>query len=590
MIVTLAPRANLSVQRDSVIANFGLFEVGQFSMPGNAKDRANRPAHRRSAPEYSSFAAGFRLEHVTGVLDGDLETGLNVCHECCDRHADSDRIALYWEGADGSSSTHGFAELQDRAARFANFLSAQGVQPGDTVACMLPRIPELIVVALGVWRAGAVYVPLFTAFGPKAIEYRLRQSSACLIVIDTVNRSKLDDVDDAPPVVTVTREPNQTVRPGDVDFGAATVDQSPDFAPVMRTAEDPFMLLFTSGTAGSAKGVAVPLKGLPAIITYMKYGVDLRPEDRFWNMADPGWSYGLFYGVVGALLFGNATHFYDGTFSAESTYRILEKYGITVLASSPTAYRLLMAAGNDLADACDSRLRVACSAGEPLNPEAIRWVEEHLGCPIFDQYGQTEVGIVVCNHHGLRHNVRPGSMGFPVPGFRVVVLNADLEEVEPGESGSMAIDTIRSPLYAFQGYQEHRESPVHGPYYLTGDTAELGQDGGLTFLGRSDDIILSAGYRIGPFDVESCLIEHPAVAESAVLGKPDVERGEIIVAFVVLRPGHTGSPELVEELQRLARDRLSAHAYPREVTFVDQLPKSPSGKVQRYVLRERAAN
>ncbi len=558
-------------------------------MPGDAEDSADRSSRGAPVPDYRSFAAAFRLEDITGLLAGDLNTGLNVCHECCDRYADPGRVALYWEGADGSSSTHSFAELRDRAARFANFLSAQGVQPGDQVACMLPRIPELFAVALGVWRAGAVYVPLFTAFGLKAIEYRLQRSAARLVVTDGVNRPKLDDVADAPPVMVVTRQPDEAVRPGDIDFGEAIAGQSPDFTPVMRTAEDPFLLMFTSGTVGSAKGVAIPLKALPSFIVYMKYGIDLRPEDRFWNMADPGWAYGLFYAVVGPLLLGNATHFYEGAFTAESTYRMLDKHGITVLASAPTAYRLLMAAGDELADACRSCLRAACSAGEPLNPEAIRWVEEHLGCPVFDQYGQTEVGMVVCNHHGLRHPVRHGSMGLPMPGFRVVVLNDGFKEVEPGESGRLAVDTTRSPLYAFQGYREQKEPLVHGLYYLTGDTAELGQDGSLTFLGRADDIILSAAYRIGPFDVESCLIEHPAVAESAVVGKPDAERGEIVVAFVVLLPGHTGSPELVDELQQFARNRLSAHSYPREVMFVDELPKTPSGKIQRFVLRRRAA-
>lgn len=540
-------------------------------------------------PDYESFAAAFRLEDITRLLSGDLEAGLNVCYECCDRHADSDRVALYWEGADGSSSTHTFAELRDRAAQFANFLTAQGVQPGDQVACMLPRIPDLFVVALGVWRAGAVYVPLFTAFGPKAIEYRLQRSAARLVVTDAVNRPKLDDVADALPVMIVRRQPDEALRPGDIDFRAAIADQPADFAPVMRTAEDPFILMFTSGTVGSAKGVAVPLKALPSLIVYMTYAMDVRREDRFWNMADPGWAYGLFYAVAGPLLLGSASHFYEGGFSAESTYRMLEKYGITVLASAPTAYRLLMAAGDELADSCQSNIRAACSAGEPLNPEAIRWVEAHLGCPVYDQYGQTEMGMVVCNHHGLRHPVRVGSMGLPMRGFRVVVLNDNFEEVARGESGILAIDTTQSPLYAFQGYRDHKESVLHGPYYMTGDAAELGDDGALTFLGRADDLILSAGYRIGPFDVESCLIEYSAVAESAVVGKPDTERGEIVVAFVVLRPGHNGSPELADELQNFCRRRLSAHSYPREVVFVDALPKTPSGKIQRVVLRKLAA-
>ena len=541
-----------------------------------------------NVPDYSSFVAAFKLEDITGLLSGDLASGLNVCVECCDRWAETDSIALNWEGADGSSSSHSFAELQEGAARFANLLTAQGVRPGDQVACMLPRIPDLFVVALGVWRAGAVYVPLFTAFGSKAIEYRLERSAACLVVTDAVNRAKLDGIADAPPVMVVTRAPDEAVRPGDVDFRQALAAQPAEFTPVMLTAEDPFIMMFTSGTVGSAKGVAVPLKALPGFLVYMKYCIGVGPEDRFWNMADPGWAYGLFYAVAGPLLLGYATHFYEGGFSVESTYQMLEKYGITIAASAPTAYRLLMAAGGEPADACRHSLRAVCSAGEPLNPEVIRWIDEHLGCPVFDQYGQTETGMTVGNHHGLRHAMRPGSMGLAMPGFHMVVLNDDLEEVAPGESGTLAVDTTKSPLYTFQGYRDHKESPLKGPYYLTGDTAELGADGSLTFLGRADDIILSAGYRIGPFDVESCLIEHPAVVESAVIGKPDAERGEIVVAFVVLGGGHNGSPELVQELQQFARTRLSAHAYPRQVVFLDALPKTPSGKVQRFVLRQQA--
>ncbi|MEC9454683.1 MAG: AMP-binding protein [Pseudomonadota bacterium] len=539
-------------------------------------------------PEYSTFTEAFRLEDITDLLAGDLESGLNVCVECCDRYADSERIALYWEGADGTSETLTFTELQARAARFANLLTAQGVRPGDQVACMLPRIPDLFTVALGVWRAGAVYVPLFTAFGPKAIEYRLQRSAARLVVTDAVNRPKLDEVADAPPVMLVARAADEEVRAGDIDFCQALAAQPSDFEPVMRTAEDPFILTFTSGTVGSAKGVAVPVKSLPGFIVYMKYGVGLRPVDRYWNMADPGWAYGLFYAVIGPLLMGNPTHFYEGGFTVESTYNMLEKYRITLAASAPTAYRLMMAAGGELADACNNSLRAVCSAGEPLNPEVFHWIEEHLGCPVFDHYGQTETGMLVCNHHGLRHTVRPGSMGLPLPGFRMVVLNDDRQEIGPGESGILAVDTSQSPLYIFQGYRDQKESLLEGPYYLTGDTAELGADGSVTFLGRSDDIILSAGYRIGPFDVESCLIEHPAVAESAVIGAPDAERGEIVVAYVVLRDGHNGSPELAQELQQFTRTRLSAHAYPRKVIFKDALPKTPSGKIQRFVLRQQA--
>ncbi len=537
-------------------------------------------------PAYDECMAAFRAEDVAAMLSGNLATGLNVCVECCDRHADGDRVALYWEGVDGDSSVHTFAELRDGAARFANFLQIRGIGPGDRVAVMLPRIPELMVAALGVWRAGAVYAPMFTAFGPKAIEYRLERSAAKLVVTDAANRPKLDDVSNAPPIMVVARSPDAAVAPGDLAFHDQLAAQKPAFEPVLRGADDPFLLMFTSGTVGSPKGVAVPHKALLSFIAYMKYAVDLRPADKFWNMADPGWAYGLYYAVVGASLVGNATHFYEGGFSVESTYKMLEKYAITVFCSAPTAYRLLMAGGDDMVDACQARIRVACSCGEPLNPEVIRWVNDHLDCPIHDQYGQTEVGVVVTNHHGLAHSSRPGSMGVSMPGFRAVIVDDSCRELGPGKPGRLAVDTRASPLYWFLGY-EGKDSPLEGPYYITGDMAELNEDGCITFRGRGDDIVLSAGYRIGPFDVESCLIEHPAVAESGVVGKADAERGEIVVAFVVLHPDYRASPELARELQDYTRERLSAHAYPREVMFVDALPKTPSGKIRRYLLREQ---
>jgi len=538
------------------------------------------------APFYDECMAGFRAEDVAAMLSGDLETGLNVCVECCDRHADGDRVALYWEGVDGSSSVHTFAEFRDDAARFANFLEDQGIGPGDRVAVMLPKLPELMVAALGVWRAGAVYMPMFTAFGPKAIEYRLERGAAKLVVTDPANRPKLDDVADTPPIMVVARGPDDSIGGDDFEFHKELAAREPAFEPVLRKADDPFLLMFTSGTVGNPKGVSVPHKALLSFIAYMKYAVDLRPEDKFWNMADPGWAYGLYFAVVGAPLMGNATHFYEGLFTVESTYSMLEKYGITVFCSAPTAYRLLMAAGEDFVDAHRTQIRVACSCGEPLNPEVIHWVNEFLGCPVHDQYGQTEVSVVVTNHHGLDHPTHPGSMGVALPGFHAVVLDDSSNELGPGIPGRLALDTRASSLYWFLGY-EGKESPLEGPYYITGDMAEMDEDGYITFTGRDDDIISSAGYRIGPFDVESCLIEHPAVAESGVVGRADTERGEIVVAFVVLHPDHEASPELARELQGHTRGRLSAHAYPREVVFVDELPKTSSGKIRRYVLREQ---
>jgi acetyl-CoA synthetase len=292
--------------------------------------------------------------------------------------------------------------------------------------------------------------------------------------------------------------------------------------------------------------------------------------------------------VVAPFLLGHAITFYEGPFTVESTYRILSKYRITNLAAAPTAYRLLLAAGEEPARQIRGQLRVANSVGEPLNPEVIRWFEKHIGCSIHDQYGQTELSMAICNTDAFRYERHMGSMGFAMPGFRAVVLDDQFQELGAGRPGQLAIDRKQSPLYWFPGYwQQETTECFHGPYYLTGDTAEMSADGNITFVGRADDIITSAGYRIGPFDVESCLIEHPAVAESAVVGKPDPERTELVKAFVVLGSDCDPSPELVEDLQQFVKKRLAAHAYPREVEFVDDLPKTPSGKIQRFVLRRR---
>jgi acetyl-CoA synthetase len=538
--------------------------------------------------DYAAFRSAFRIEDLAGQLSGELETGLNVCYECCDRHAATDKVALYWEGKDGRSTTCTFAELQQSSARFANFLRARGIGPGDRVAGLLPRTPELLTVALGAWRAGAVYQALFTAFGPKAIDYRLERSRARIVVTDLENRAKLDGVAALPEVATVTGGRAGALRAGDFDFWSEVDQQSTEFEPVMRAADDPFLLLFTSGTVGNAKGVAVPQQALLSFLAYMHYGIGLREEDTYWNVADPGWAYGLYCGVVAPLLLGHAITFYEGAFTVESTYRVLKKYRITNLAAAPTAYRLLLAAGEQPARQIRGQLRVANSVGEPLNPEVIRWFEQSVGCPIHDQYGQTELSMAICNTDAFEYERSPGSMGFAMPGFRAVVLDEDFEELGPGQAGQLAIDRTRSPLYWFSGYwQQETSACFHGSYYLTGDTVEMSDEGAFAFVGRADDLITSSGYRIGPFDVESCLIEHEAVAESAVIGKPDPERTELVKALVVLHAEYAPSQQLSEDLQRFVKMRLSAHAYPREIEFVPELPKTPSGKIQRFVLRQR---
>jgi acetyl-CoA synthetase len=539
-----------------------------------------------STIDYAEAYAKFSARDLAQELKLNLDS-LNACVECCDRHVAPGKVALNWESQDGRRERYTFAQLQELSARFAGLLTSLGVKPGDVVAGMLPRSPALIVTILGTWRAGAVYQPLFTAFGPKAIEHRFEISKAKLVVTDNANRPKLDDVKNCPAIAVVRRGGADMVREGDIDFGAALARQSAAFEPVMRSGEDAFMLMSTSGTTGLPKGLEVPLKALLAFYIYMRDGIDLRAGDKFWNIADPGWAYGLYYAVTGPLFMGLATTFYDGAFTAESTYRIIKTHGINNLAGSPTAFRLLIAAGPEAAAGVKGKLRVVSSAGEPLNPEVIRWFAEHLSAPIHDHYGQTELGMVVNNHHRLRHPVHPGSAGFSMPGFRAVVLDDTGKELPANIPGELAMDIAKSPLLWFKGYHQAPTPSIAGGYYRTGDTVELEPDGAISFVGRADDVITSSGYRIGPFDVESALIEHPSVMEAAAVGKPDPERTEIVKAFVVLKTGFEPTPALADELQQHVKKRLSAHAYPREIEFVEALPKTPSGKVQRFILRAK---
>ena len=542
-----------------------------------------------SLPDYQSVYDNFDPASLEAeILEGNLQDGLNVCTEICDKWAeDPQRVALYYEKADGGSGKLTFAELKEQSARFANYLTSKGIGKGDRVAALLPRSPELLIVIAGALRAGAVYQPLFTAFGPGAIEYRFERASTKLVVTDPVNYPKLTEVKDCAPVVCV----NAAEVSGDIpDFEKTLAEQSGQFEPVLIKGGDPFLQMFTSGTVGKSKGVAVPAKALLAFYVYMKYAIDLRDDDVFWNVADPGWAYGLYYAVVGPLLMGHATHFNPGAFTPETTYDMIRKYKITNLAAAPTAYRLLKANDHVLPEGENLGLRVASSAGEPLNPEVVSWIEKRHFCPVKDHYGQTETGMTCCNFHSLDHPVRQGSMGYSSPGHRVVALNEKNEEVGEGEIGQVAVDVKASPLFHFDGYTWGEKDPFVKGYYLTGDMAVCHGDGCFSFSGRDDDIITTAGYRVGPADVESTLLEHKAVAESGVVAKPDEKRGSIIKAYVVIKGDQEPESEdaLKDELQELVRHRLSAHAYPREIEFVDELPKTPSGKIQRFVLRNQA--
>lgn len=540
--------------------------------------------------DYQKTIENFNLETVAKqYLSGSMQA-VNACYECCDRHADSDAIALYWYAKDGRKEQYSFRELKKYSTQFASFLKSQGVRKGDRVSGLLPRTPELIITILATWRIGAVYQPLFTAFGPKAIEHRIQLAQSKLVITDLANREKLSEISNCPVIVTVQAELHTQNYPQDFDFWRELNRQTETVELEMLSINDPFLLMFTSGTTGPAKPLKVPLKALIAFGDYMKNAIGLSQDDIFWNIADPGWAYGLYYAITGPLLLGHSTLFFEGGFNAESVCDVINEYGITNLAGAPTAYRMMMAADPSQMAELRGKLRVVSSAGEPLNPEVIRWFKEVLDVPIYDHYGQTEVGMVVCNHHALAHPVRSGSAGFASPGYRIAIIDEQGNELATDVPGILAIDIAQSPMMWFSGYEESRKSPFVEQYYLTGDTAEIHADGSMSFVGRSDDVITTSGYRVGPFDVESALLEHDAVIEAAVIGVPDLERTEIIKAFVILAHHHTASAELQQELSLFVKKRLSAHAYPRLIEFVTELPKTPSGKIQRFLLRNQELN
>lgn len=540
--------------------------------------------------DYVAFMNSFQISDVEAELEGSLAGGFNAYTECCGRHALGDKAnkpALVHEDAEGNISTFTFAQMHELSGKMANVLKSQGVKKGDRVAAMLPRNPQLLALIFATWRVGAVYQPLFTAFGYEAIEYRLSQAKTALVVTDEKNRAKFKPIEALPKMLMLGTEA-AAEQWGDLHYATSVESQSAEFEAETLDADQPFLQMFTSGTVGKSKGVAVPLRALPGFYIYMRYAVGLNEDDKFWNMADPGWAYGLYYAITAPLLMGCTTHFNEADFSAENTLEFLKRHKISNLASAPTAYRMLKSSGELENKSNALFLRVASSAGEPLNTEVVNWVTENLGCRVMDHYGQTETGMTCCCHHTLEHKTPVGSMGLPLPGYTLVILDAEYNVVEQGQTGQLAIDMEASPSYFFAGYTWQEKKPYQGKYYLTGDMVVQHEDGTYWFDGRDDDIISTAGYRVGPTDVENTVLEHPAVAESAAVGKPDELRGYIIKAFVVLRDGYEASDQLVKDIQGMVRERMSAHAYPREIEFVTELPKTPSGKIQRFMLRKQA--
>ncbi|MGI5217222.1 AMP-binding protein [Nocardia sp. CA-290969] len=510
----------------------------------------------------------------------------------CDRHP-ADSVAFTVIESDLSAADLTYGELRVRSERFAEALAGLGVGPGDRVATLMSKSADLVVVLLGIWRRGAVHVPLFTAFAPPAIAFRLQASGAALVIADPDQAGKLAPGGDMP-----VDPPWQTIVAGATDLpGALRMDELPSagaaVAPVTVGGDGLLVQLFTSGTTGTPKGVPIPVRALASFHAYQEFALDVRPGDVFWNAADPGWAYGLYYAILGPLVSGTRSLLLHAGFSPELTWEVLRRFGVTNFAAAPTVYRALRAGSGGR----PVRLRRASSAGEPLTPEVVAWSAEALGVAVRDHYGQTEHGMVICNawHDDLNAVAPAGSMGRALPGWECAVLADDADtEVPAGQVGRIAIDTQHSALQWFLGYLDAPERTAQrytadGRWYLTGDAGSRDADGFFHFSARDDDVIIMAGYRIGPFEVESVLVMHEDVAEAAVVGLPDELRGEVLEAFVVLRDGVAADAALEEQLQTLVKKKFAAHAYPRRVHFVLGLPKTPSGKIQRFLLRERGS-
>ena len=550
--------------------------------------------------DYAATCAGFSWDAARAELAGLPGGGLNIAHEAVERHAHGplrERIAFRFLG-ENSLRDVGYGELSRLTSRFANVLRTLGVRRGERVFVLTGRIPELYIAALGGLKAGCVVSPLFSAFGPEPIATRIGiGEGAVLVTTDLLYERKVAKLRDRLPslrhVLLVGEEDGATAIPATQDLAMLMAQAADTFETVATRPEDLALLHFTSGTTGTPKG-AMHVHG--AVLTHWatgRYALDLHDGDIFWCTADPGWVTGTSYGIVAPLLHGVSSIVDVADFDAERWYRILQEQRVSVWYTAPTAIRMLMKAGPELARGFSfPRLRFVASVGEPLNPEAVWWGRDVLGKPIHDNWWQTETGgIMIANLPAL--DIKPGSMGKPLPGVEAAIVRpregGGVEFVDaPDEEGELALKRgWPSMLRGYLNNEERYRKCFAGDWYLTGDLARRDADGYYWFVGRSDDVIKSAGHLIGPFEVESALMEHPAVAEAGVIGKPDDMVGEVVKAFVSLKQGFEPSEALRKELLGHARKKLGAAVAPKEIDFLPVLPRTRSGKIMRRLLKAR---
>jgi acetyl-CoA synthetase len=538
---------------------------------------------------YEETRASFRWEDVESSFTWATTGKVNMAYEAIDRHATSSRagkIALHYSDPQREDS-YTFADMKRESDKFGNVLRSLGIRKGDRVFIFMPRTPELYFALLGAIKIGAVVGPLFEAFMETAVRDRLDDSSAIAIVTTPtlLPRVPVAELPSLKHVILVGADVQ--AEPGQVDYHKAMAAASEQLDIEWVDREDGLILHYTSGSTGKPKGV---FHAHNAMIQHYYTGrvvLDLQENDVYWCTADPGWVTGTSYGVFAPWLNGATNVIRGGRFSPQDWYNTIQKYKVTVWYSAPTAFRMLMGAGDDVVKQFDlSSLRHVMSVGEPLNPEVVRWGLKVYGHRIHDTWWMTETGAqLICNYPAMA--MKPGSMGRPLPGVEAAIIDDAGNVLPPYRMGNLAVKTpwpslMRKIWNNPAKYEEYFRIPG---WYISGDSAYVDEDGYFWFQGRIDDVINTSGERVGPFEVESKLVEHPAVAEAGVIGKPDPMRGEIIKAFISLREGYTPSEELKADIAKFVKEGLSAHASPREIEFKDKLPKTRSGKIMRRVLK-----
>ena len=520
----------------------------------------------------------------------------NIAQACCARWAnDRSRIALHWEDESGATAAFTFSDLQQQANRLSNALAALGIGRGDKIALILPQRPETVVAHLAAYQLGAIAVPLSFLFGPEALSYRLIDSGAKVALVDPQSLPNLALVRDECPgvahVVGVAGAAEAWVTP----YEALQRQASDRFAPATTQADDPALLIYTSGTTGPPKGALMPQRCLIGNLPGFVHSHDGYPRDGdlFWSPADWAWTGGLMDALLPALYFGQPIVGYRGRFDPERALSLIAKYGVRNSFLFPTALKLMMKACPRPRERFPLRLRTIMSAGEAVGTSVFDWTREALGVTINEMFGQTEMNYIVGNSQEL-WPAKPGSMGRPYPGHRIEVLDDDGQVVSDGEIGDVALNRVApdgtpDPIFFLEYFKnpEATAKKFSGEWCRTGDLARRDADGYLWYSGRADDMFKAAGYRIGPSEIENCLVGHPAVANAAVVPSPDETRGNVVKAFIVLAAGVVASATIEDDIRQHVRRHLAPYEYPREIEFIDALPMTTTGKVQRRVLRER---